>query len=164
VSAPATWAAPSWPGLLEKLMAVVRPEFRVDLLVPNPDHPVLGRGVCAVQGCDRSPTGNGFCSTHQKRWIDCGRPELPVFLADPGPPLNGRRDADRLQRGGMPLRKQWTRPVHAAPQRLDHQWLPRPCHLGRRRAGDGHGGAQDLRAAVLLVVDRERNEHVLQGP
>lgn len=84
-------AAP-WPGLLEKLVAVVRAEFRVDLYVPDPDHPVLGRGTCPVSDCDRSPTGNGLCSSHQKRWLDRDRPELAEFLTDPGPPLNGRRE------------------------------------------------------------------------
>ena len=50
------------------------------LAVPDAGHPVLGRGVCAVDGCDRSPTGNRLCSSHQKRWIDGGRPELADFL------------------------------------------------------------------------------------
>jgi len=85
-------ATTPWPGLLEKLMGVVRAEFRVDLYVPAPDHPVLGRGTCPVSGCDRSPTGNGLCSTHQKRWLERGRPELAAFLTDPGAPVNGRRD------------------------------------------------------------------------
>lgn len=82
----------TWPGLLEKLMAMVRSEFRVDLYVPDPDHRVLGRGACLVSGCDRSPTGNRLCSSHQKRWLEGGRPELAEFLTDPGPVLNGRRD------------------------------------------------------------------------
>jgi len=92
VSAPAERSATMWPDLLEKLMAVVRAEFRVDLYVPDPDHPVLGRGVCAVSGCDRSPTGNRLCSSHQKRWLAGGRPELAMFLTDPGPAVNGRRE------------------------------------------------------------------------
>jgi site-specific recombinase XerD len=92
VTAPDVRPTTPWPGLLEKLMGAVRAEFRVDLLVPDAEHPVLGRGICAVTGCDRSPSGNGLCSTHQKRWLDRGRPELTVFLADPGPPLNGRRE------------------------------------------------------------------------
>ena len=73
-------------------MAGVRAEFRVDLYVPAPDHPVLGRGTCPVADCDRSPTGNGLCSSHQKRWLERGRPELAMFLTDPGPTLNGRRE------------------------------------------------------------------------
>ena len=35
-------------GLLEQLMAVVRPEFRVDVVVPAPEDPVLGVPDCAV--------------------------------------------------------------------------------------------------------------------
>lgn len=82
----------SWPGLLEKLIREVRAEFRVEVYVPDPAHPVLGRGSCSVTGCDRSPSGNRLCSPHHKRWTDRGRPEMAAFLADPGPPLNGRRD------------------------------------------------------------------------
>jgi hypothetical protein len=84
VSAWVERSATTWPGLLEKLMAGVRAEFRVDLYVPDPDHPVLGRGVCVVRGCDRSPSGNRLCSPHQKRWIDRGRPDLAEFLPIPG--------------------------------------------------------------------------------
>src|SRR6266540_2670936 len=57
---------------------------------------------------------------------------------------------DRLQRCGMPLRKQWTWFVHASPQRLDYQRPPRPGHLGRGCTRRGPGGAEGLRAAVLL--------------
>jgi len=59
-------ATAPWPGLLEKLMGVVRAEFRTALYVPDPDHPVLGRGRCAVTDCDRSPSGNRLCPSHQK--------------------------------------------------------------------------------------------------
>ncbi|MDQ6641134.1 MAG: site-specific integrase, partial [Actinomycetota bacterium] len=85
-------SATAWPGLLEKLIGAVRAEFRVDLYVPDPDHPVLGRGICPVPDCDRSPTEHGLCPSHGKRWHERGRPALPEFLTDPGPALNGRRD------------------------------------------------------------------------
>jgi len=126
VSAPAERSTTMWPGLLEKLMAGVRAEFRVDLFVPAPDHPVLGRGVCAVSGCDRSPTGNGLCSSHQKRWLEGGRPELAMFLTDPGPPVNGRRELTgctvpgcRYGSSGLGLcmrhRSAWTTSGHTDP-------------------------------------------------
>ncbi|MEO8749675.1 MAG: tyrosine-type recombinase/integrase [Allobranchiibius sp.] len=116
----------AWPGLLEKLIGAVRAEFRVDLFVPDPDHPVLGRGVCTVGGCDRSPSGNGLCSSHQKRWLQDGRPELAVFLADPGPPINGRRELTgctvpgcRYGSSGFGLcmrhRNAWTASAHPDP-------------------------------------------------
>jgi integrase len=92
VSARTDLGTTSWPGLLEKLIGEVRAEFRVEVYVPDPDHPVLGRGPCSVAGCDRSPSGNRLCATHQRRWADRGRPDMAAFLADPGPVLNGRRD------------------------------------------------------------------------
>jgi hypothetical protein len=49
VSRPADPAVPAH-GLLEKLMAAVRPEFRADVLVFDPADPVFGRGVCLVEG------------------------------------------------------------------------------------------------------------------
>ena len=78
-------------GLLGKLVGVVRREFRAGILVPDPDDPVLGRQKCPADGCDRPRAENGLCSAHGNRWRDRGRPDLTAFLADPGPPLNGRR-------------------------------------------------------------------------
>ena len=40
-------------GLLEKLMAAVRPEFRADDLVFDPRDPVFGGAACVVGGCSR---------------------------------------------------------------------------------------------------------------
>ncbi len=78
-------------GLLGKLVAAVRPEFRADVLVPDPDDPVLGRRTCPVPGCDRARAEHGLCTAHGSRWRERGRPDRAEFLADPGPPLNGRR-------------------------------------------------------------------------
>ena len=83
-------AEPSASGLLAKLMTVVRPEFRADVYLPDPADPVLGRPLCSVPGCDRSGCEYQLCSAHGGRWRDRGRPDMTVFLADPGPPLHGR--------------------------------------------------------------------------
>ena len=40
-------------GLLEKLLAVIRPEFRREVLVFDPRDPVFGGPPCAVPVCDR---------------------------------------------------------------------------------------------------------------
>ena len=40
------------PGLLEKLIAAIRPEFRTDVLVFDPRAPVFGGPACAA-GCRR---------------------------------------------------------------------------------------------------------------
>ena len=79
-------------GLLGKLLARVRPEFRVEIYVADPDDPVLGRRPCAVPECDRSRAENGLCSAHGQRWRARGRPTMAGFLADPGSALNGRRN------------------------------------------------------------------------
>lgn len=85
VAAPAAGA-----GLLEKLLATVRPQFRVDVLVPSADDPVLGVPGCAVATCDYPVADHGICNGHRLRWRERGMPALAEFLADPGPPVRGR--------------------------------------------------------------------------
>lgn len=77
-------------GLLEKLMAVVRPEFRSDILIPACGDRVLAGNPCAVPGCGRRRREHGFCLVHLRRWQKRGQPEVTGFLADPGPPPRGR--------------------------------------------------------------------------
>ena len=78
------------PGLLEKLLGVVRQEFRADVYVPDPADRVLGRPDCSVPGCDRSGWEHGLCGGHGGRWRGRECPDLAGFLADPGPALKGR--------------------------------------------------------------------------
>ena len=59
---------------LEKLIAVVRPEFRIEVHLVDPDDPVLGRRQCAVTQCDRPVSENTLCSGHARRWRDRDRP------------------------------------------------------------------------------------------
>jgi integrase len=87
-------------GLLARLLGAVRAEFRVDVFVPAPDDPVLGRPSCSVSGCDRSGWEYGLCSAHAHRWRAQGRPDLSGFVAEPGPDLNGRRGLSRCTVGG----------------------------------------------------------------
>ena len=88
-------AASDRAGLLEQLMAVVRPESRVEVLVPAPEDPVLGVPDCAVPACDYPVSDHGLCNGHRPRWRARGRPPQTQFLADPGPvevgPLHCRR-------------------------------------------------------------------------
>lgn len=74
------------PGLLEKLMAAVRGEFRQDVLVFDADDAIFGGGACRIEGCARSARGHGMCQGHHQRWQTAGRPELERFVAstDPG--------------------------------------------------------------------------------
>ena len=76
-------------GLLEKLMATVRPEFRADDLVFDPRDPVFGGPPCAVSGCDRPHRNRGLCTSHWHRWRSAGRPDLAGFAATAGPGWHG---------------------------------------------------------------------------
>jgi hypothetical protein len=75
----------SRPGLLGKLMAAVRPEFRADELVFDPADPVFGGEVCRVDGCGRTARGHGLCQGHRNRWAKQGRPDLEMFAATTDP-------------------------------------------------------------------------------
>jgi len=72
-------------------MAIVRPEFRTEIYIPAPGDPVFAAAQCAVPGCDRTTARRELCNAHAIRWRQRGRPGLPEFLADPGPPARGRR-------------------------------------------------------------------------
>jgi integrase len=69
-------------GLLEKLMAAVRPEFRADELAFDPADPVFGGAACRVAGCPRTARGGrGLCSGHHDRWTAEGKPDMDAFVA-----------------------------------------------------------------------------------
>jgi len=138
----AAQSSPSRSGLLEKLMAAVRPEFRLDILIPDQTDPVLGWRFCAVSGCDRPAHDYEMCKGHGLRWRRTpGRPNRASFLAAPGPPLRGRsepasctvpgcrygtsgqglcsRHRDRWQRAGRPNPASWAATA-AAVDAVDH--------------------------------------------
>lgn len=77
--------SPIRPGLLGRLMAAVRPEFRADELVFDPADPVFGGGVCRVTGCARTARGQGMGQGHHGRWAGEGRPDLERFVAATDP-------------------------------------------------------------------------------
>ena len=75
-------------GLLEKLVARVRPEFRADVLAFDPADPVFGGDACRVPQCGRAARAIGMCFAHHKRWTSAGRPdpgEFAVSAAAAGP-------------------------------------------------------------------------------
>jgi integrase len=81
-------------GLLEKLMATVRPEFRVDVFVPDAGDPIFAGPPCAVAGCQR-PRGHvasGLCRPHLQRWQRRdAHLDLATFVATTPPDTQGRR-------------------------------------------------------------------------
>jgi integrase len=72
-------------GLLEKLMAAVRPEFRADDLAFDPRDPVFGGPACRVSGCLRPARARGLCWGHHQRWAGAGKPDLDAFAASTNP-------------------------------------------------------------------------------
>jgi integrase len=72
-------------GLLEKLMAAVRPQFRVDELAFDPRDPVFGGKPCLVPACERTAVGHGLCQGHRQRWTAEGRPDVQEFAASTDP-------------------------------------------------------------------------------
>jgi len=78
-------------GLLEKLMAVVRPEFRADDLVFDPRDPVFGGPACAVAGCNRPRRKRGLCLGHRQRWLTAGKTDLAEFIATATADWHGHR-------------------------------------------------------------------------
>jgi hypothetical protein len=79
-------AAGRHPGLRASLLAAVRPEFRADVLVFDPQDPVFGGKLCLVTGCGRTAGGQELCPGHWRRWTAAGRPGVRAFAAaaDPG--------------------------------------------------------------------------------
>ena len=103
-------------GLLEKLMAAVRPEFRSDVLVFDPQDPVFGGPPCRVDGCGRTGRIHGLCSSHAQRWKRHGRPDLEEFIATTDPELGGlRTTGERFDL--RPLRPQLRLEIQYALQR-----------------------------------------------
>jgi hypothetical protein len=79
------------PGLLGKLMAAVRPEFRAGDLVFDPRDPVFGGPACAVASCDRPRRKRGLCLGHRQRWLAAGKPGLAEFTATATADWHGHR-------------------------------------------------------------------------
>ncbi len=81
-------------GLLERLMAAVRPEFRAEDLVFDPRDPVFGGPPCAVSGCDRPHRRQGLCTSHWQRWRGSGQLSLAEFTATAEPGWHGHLPLD----------------------------------------------------------------------
>jgi site-specific recombinase XerD len=79
--------------LSARLLAAVRPEFRVEVLIPAPDDLILGTPPCRVDGCPHRQRHRGLCHAHHQRWKRQGRPDLEEFVAAADPTVIGRRSA-----------------------------------------------------------------------
>jgi hypothetical protein len=97
-------------GLLEKLVAAIRPEFRAGVLVTGPGDPVFGGSPCAVEGCGRAARLHGLCDGHYQRWHNQGRGPRGVRGRDVGEDARQRAD-DAMPGTGLRLRQEQHRPV-----------------------------------------------------
>ena len=97
-------------GLLGKLMAALRGEFRSDVLEFAPEDLVFGGAECRVAGCERTARGRGLCQGHLQRWNNQGRPDLEQFAASTDPRWRRQQPNQRCRvpgcgygsaRGGM---------------------------------------------------------------
>ncbi len=79
-------------GLLQRLMAVVRPEFRAEVFHAPPGATVFAPGQCRVAACPALASRRelGLCDRHHRLWRRAGRPELDAWTA-------GHDDLRRLQ-------------------------------------------------------------------
>lgn len=70
--------------LLERLMAVVRPEFRAEVFVPPRGHSVFFYGECALPSCVTAihRPRMGLCKAHHTWWLADGRPAVETWLPD----------------------------------------------------------------------------------
>ena len=125
-------------GLAERLVAVVRVEFRVDVLVPTVGDPILGSPACAVPGCVHSSRSGGLCLAHLGRWRKAGRPDRQAWAATADPAVVGHRPLRSClvsecafgqhryglcykhsrvwDKAGRPAVDEWKLPVAAAPR------------------------------------------------
>ncbi len=79
------------PTLTERLNVLVRPRFRLDVLVPVVGDPVLGTPACAVPGCVHSSRYAALCLAHLGRWKPAGRPDRSAWAATAAPTVMGHR-------------------------------------------------------------------------
>ncbi len=77
-----TGAARRWATILTD---AIRPEFNVEVYLPEPGDPVLGRTTCRVGGCEGFAKAQGLCDAHHREWTAAAKPELNGFTAAASP-------------------------------------------------------------------------------
>ncbi len=124
MTAPAQQPASGQAGLLERLLAAVRIEFRADILVPGPDDPVLGKA--GLPGRRLRPAPGGERPLHRAReTVEGPRPPGHDGIPRrPGPAAERPPPADGLLGARLPLRQQRPGFVHAAPLGLGACGMP----------------------------------------
>ncbi|MGI8684625.1 MAG: tyrosine-type recombinase/integrase [Acidimicrobiales bacterium] len=96
MSALAAVPVPGPDEVVDRLLALVRPEFNVAVLRPDPDDPVLAGHRCGVGGCDRPARSRGLCAAHHGRWAAQGKPDPAAFTAGAAAVRAGPPRADEV--------------------------------------------------------------------
>lgn len=139
---------PGQSSLLGRLMALVRPEFRAEVLVFDAEDPVFGGGPCRVPSCQRHARSRGLCQGHHLRWQKQGRGGLEEFAASTDPRWHKQRPnlrckvpecgygssrggmchlhAQRWERGGRPDLEAWL----ADPPEVKQPAAGATCRIG----------------------------------
>jgi len=81
MSIPAAVPAPGADEVAARLTILLRPEFNLTVVRPDPDDPVLAGRRCAAGGCARPARSRGLCAAHHARWVGNGRPDVTSFAA-----------------------------------------------------------------------------------
>lgn len=96
MSAPAEVFFDRPESLALRIAGLLRPEFNVAVIYPDPDDPVLAGRRCDVGGCERPARSRGMCAAHHTRWVSRGRPEVAGFVAGATPVRPGRARVDEV--------------------------------------------------------------------
>lgn len=78
-------------GWWERLEGLVRPEFRVEVLMVAAGDPVMGYPECLVDGCTRPGSARAMCTAHHQRWLAEGSPaDIEHWVPTANPDIRGR--------------------------------------------------------------------------
>lgn len=78
-------------GWRERLEDLVRPGFRVEVLMVAAGDPVMGYPECLVSGCTRPGSARAMCTAHHQRWLTEGSPpDIEHWVPTANPDIRGR--------------------------------------------------------------------------
>lgn len=78
-------------GWREQLEDLVRPEFRIEVLMVAAGDPVMGYPDCRVSGCTRPGVARAMCNVHHQRWLAEGSPpDIEHWVPTANPAIRGR--------------------------------------------------------------------------
>ena len=86
--------------LHDRLLELVRPEFRPAVIMVATGDPVMGFRECKVDGCVRPGPNKDMCTAHYQRWMFEGQPDLDGWVPTTNPGIRGRTQLRMCLVGG----------------------------------------------------------------